>query len=128
MRLSQMSTDRSLDALCQIAPAISAIVEDPAVEKAVEAMLPQKAEQGEEKPSLYAAAFGMIGGIGGLAPLLLREHRREVYCILSVLHEKEPEEIAAQNILTTLEQVKEAFGDRDLLSFFRSFGGRESGE
>ena len=53
-------------------------------------------------------------------PLLLKNHRADVYGILSVLNEKPVDEIRAQPVRDTIRQVREAFRDEDLLSFFRS--------
>lgn len=121
MKLSQLSTDKALDVLCEITPGIAAIVEDPEVSRVIESMLPEKGKEGEENSSTYAVAFGMIGGIGKLAPLLFRTHREDVYGILAAVNERPEEEIAAQGIMLTISQFKEVFEDQEFLDFFKSF-------
>ena len=84
-----------------------------------------KKNEGEESPSAYATAFGMIGGIGKLAPILFRTHREDVYAILGAVNEMPVEKVAAQNILETMAQFKEVFEDKEFLDFFKSFLRRE---
>lgn len=122
MKLSQLTTDQALDALCQLTPAISGILEDESVMVQLTALLPEKGKEVEE--DMTGTGMRMMAELGKLAPVLLRDHREDVYSILSVLNSKEPEEIAAQNLLTTMGQVREAFMDRELLAFFRSSVGQ----
>lgn len=128
MKLSKLSTDKALDVLCEITPRIAAVVEDAEVSKVIEDMLPEKKDDEEEKHSTYATAFGMIGGIGKLAPLLFRTHREEIYGILAAVNERPEEEIAAQGIMQTMTQFKEVFEDKEFLDFFKSFLQREKTE
>ena len=57
-----------------------------------------------------------------LVPTVLKEHRTDVFSILAVLNETTVEAVAKQNILATIEQVREVFKDKALLDFFKSFG------
>ena len=57
-----------------------------------------------------------------LAPILLKAHRSDVFGVLAVLNECSADEIAKQNIMETVKQVRDLFQDKDLLDFFKSFG------
>lgn len=54
-----------------------------------------------------------------MAPVLLKNHRRDVYTILSVVNERPVEEISAQPLMNTVRQVREMLRDSDLLAFFK---------
>lgn len=120
MKLSQMSTDRALDALCELTPHISNIAGDEAVRGTV-----GKAMERSEELNLYGKALLLVERMGEIIPSLLKSHRADVYGILSVLNEKTPAEIAAQPALDTMRQVKEAFQDEDLVAFFKSSAQQE---
>lgn len=120
MKISEMSTDRVLDVLCEITPHVGAIVKDEDVMLAVGEAIDYK---GMTKWGVVMAGLDRIAEV---VPLLLRTHRDNVYGILSVLNEKTPADIAAQPIIDTMQQVKDIFRDEDLLSFFKSSAQRES--
>lgn len=118
MKISQLSTGQALDALCRLTPQISNILDDKAILDEIVALLPDKKKS--EETDVYGSGFRMMAGLGKLVPLLLRDHKEDVYCILSVLNEKEPEEIAAQELMETMSQLRELFTDRELMAFFKS--------
>lgn len=131
MKLSELSTDRALDVLCELTPAIANIVEDKMVAAALERAMPENNSNfpdKEESQSNFAFGLKIFEEIGKLAPVLLKNHRSDVYTILSVLNEKPVPEIAAQPIRNTIRQVREVFQDEDLLSFFRSSARRAKTE
>lgn len=131
MKLSELSTDRALDVLCELTPAVANIVEDKTVAVALERAMPENNRDfhdKEESQSNFVSGLKIFGEIGKLAPVLLKNHRSDVYTILSVLNEKTAAEIAAQPIRDTIRQVRKAFLDEDLLSFFRSSAQREKTE
>jgi len=123
MKLSQLSTGQALDALCRLTPQISNILDDKAILDEIVGLLPDKKDA--KDTDVYGSGFRMMAGLGKLVPLLLRDHKEDVYCILSVLNEKEPSEIAAQGLMETVAQVRELFTDRELMAFFKSSAGRE---
>ena len=63
---------------------------------------------------------------GKIVPILMKKRRAEMFGILAVLNEKTPDQIAAQNILVTMMQVRDLANDRELIDFFRSC--RNTGE
>lgn len=58
MKLSELTTDRALDVLCELTPAVANIVEDKAVASALERAIPEKKEdpEKEESASNFASA------------------------------------------------------------------------
>ena len=121
MKLSELTTDRALDVLCELTPAVANIVEDKAVASALERAIPEKKEdpEKEESASNFSSGLKIFGEIGRLAPVLLKNHRRDVYTILSVVNERPVEEISAQPLMNTVRQVREMLRDSDLLAFFK---------
>lgn len=115
MKLSELSTDRALDVLCELTPYVSNITDD----KELMDTLGKELEISEGM-NLYGQVGVLAGRIGELAPLLLRTHRTDVYGILSAINERTPAEIAAQPVMDTIRQARELFQDIDLMSFFRS--------
>lgn len=67
----------------------------------------------------------MMSGLANMAPILLREHRPDVYGILSAMNETSANKIATQKLTDTIKQVREVFQDDELLSFFKSSVRRE---
>lgn len=118
MKLSQFTTDGALDALCQLTPHIASITTDQAFINEVGKIMDTKDK------SVYGMYALLVDRASAIAPILLRDHRADVYGILSVLNGKEPQEIAAQSIGETFSQLREVFQDKELAAFFKSFLGR----
>lgn len=110
MKLSEMSTDKAADALVKIAEPAAEIMEDTKALEMLERM-------GKLDGAPMAAQLGFL--IRNVVPLLLRDHRKAAYTVLSVLTGKAEKEIAAQPIGETVKDVRESV-DNDLLGFFTS--------
>ena len=74
-----------------------------------------------EKSGLTAAGMVMAasGRIASALPVLLQDHRADVYTILSAVGGIDVDEVKKQNIVTTMQQAKEMLRDKELLDFFR---------
>ena len=119
MKLSELTTAQAADVLCTLTPYIANITGD----KALLDELAKKFEtKGKSAAELYIFASQKIAQI---IPIVLKDHRADVFGILAVLNETEAEKIAAQNILDTMKQVKKALNDKELLDFFKSWGQEE---
>lgn len=111
-KLSDLGTDACLDVLCTIAPSIQAIVEDKDIMTALGKAIDKK---GLTKAGvLMTAASKLVGAV----PLLFKAHREDVYNILSSVGGVTVEEVKAQNMLDTMQQLKEILQDKPLLDFF----------
>lgn len=115
MKLSELSTDKALDVLCELTPYISNISSDDAVVGAV-----GKIVDTDKNINLYGKALLLAERMGEIIPVLLKDHRPDVYGVLSVMNERPASEIATQKITDTILQVRELFQDPELLSFFKS--------
>lgn len=120
MKLSELSTDRALDVLCELTPYIANITNDEELVRTLGRKMDNSAET-----NLYGQFALLAGRIGEITPLLLKTHRADVYGILSILNEKPAAEIAAQPVTETMRQVLEVFQDTELIRFFRSSVRRE---
>lgn len=115
MKLSELSTDRAADVLCELAPCVGNITNDEEVVKTI-----GKVMEGGQELNRYGQIMLVVGRIGEFIPLLLKEHRPDVYGILSVMNERPAAEIAAQKLTETMRQVKELFQDEEFVAFFKS--------
>lgn len=111
-KLSDLGTDECLDVLCTIAPSIQAIVEDKDIMTALGKAIDKK---GLTKAGvLMTAASRLVGAV----PLLFKAHREDVYNILSSVGGVTVEDVKAQNMLDTMQQLREILQDKPLLDFF----------
>lgn len=123
MKLSEMTTDRAMDVLCEITPFIANITVD-------EELLAELRNAIDPK-AVKTKAELMVKGvekITKLVPIVLKKRKTDVFGILAVLNEKTAEEIGKQNIIATMAQVREVVKDKDLMDFFKSCVGSEGSE
>lgn len=119
MKISELTTDQAADVLCELTPYVANIVGD----KTLIDELGKKFDvRGKSAAELYLFAAQKYAL---LIPIFLKEHRDDVFGILSVLEETDKEKIAAQNFLDTIAQMRGVLQDKDLLNFFRSWGQEE---
>lgn len=123
MKLADLNTDRALDVFCELTPYAANIMGDKKIIAALESAMPKKPEdasEGAESASSFSTGVQMMGSLANMAPILLKEHRPDVYGILSVMNECSVDQIAAQKLTETIKQLREVFRDTELLAFFRS--------
>lgn len=123
MKLSQMTTDRATDVLCEITPNITNIVADD--DLMAELRMVVNPEEVKTRAELLAK---FAEKISKLVPIVLKKRRLDVFGILAALNEKSVEEIGNQNILATMAQVREIVKDKDLMDFFKSCVSSEGSE
>lgn len=123
MKLSQMTTDRATDVLCELTPHIAAIVSDE--ELLTELRRTVDPKEVATKAELMAKG---VEKITKLAPIVLKKRKEAVFGLLAVLNDKTVEEIGKQNILATMAQVREVVKDKELMDFFKSCVGSEGSE
>lgn len=115
MKLSELSTDRAADVLCELAPYVGNIANDEEVVNTI-----GKVMENGQNLNQYGQVMLVVGRIGEFAPLLLKTHRPDVYGILSVMNERPVKEIAAQKLMDTMRQIRELFQDEEFMGFFKS--------
>lgn len=122
MKLSELTTERALDALCELTPYLNNIITDENFWKEVQSKLP-KGENNRQNVLLFGAKK-----INKLIPMLLKEHRKDIYGILAIINEQDVEKVAKQNVLQTAKQIRDLFKDEELLDFFKSCVPQEKAE
>lgn len=115
--LSQMTTDETCDVLCIAAPHIQNMADDKNLIAEVQRRLPKG-----EHTQIDVYRFGLTR-VANLVPIFLKDHREDVYAILSLFNGLTPEECGKQCFLSTLAQINELVKDEDFVNFFKqSFG------
>lgn len=123
MKLSQLSTDRAMDLLCEIATPVTNIMTDEELIKELNSAVNfEKANTMAEKIALITGKFTKI------LPLILKKRKADLFSILASLNEKTIEEIGSQNVIKTMSQIKDIAKDKELLDFFKSCTGTEESE
>ena len=123
MKLSQMTTDKATDVLCEIAPYFMNIVTDEELVGELKSAIDFK-----ETNTMAEKIALTVGKISKILPILLKKRKTDLFGILGALNEKSVEEIAKQNILKTMSQIKDISKDKELLGFFKSCTGTEESE
>lgn len=123
MKLSEMTTDRAMDVLCEITPCIANITADEELLEELRNAIDPKAVK--TKAELMVKG---VEKVTKLVPIVLKKRKADVFGILAVLNEKTVEEIGKQNIIATMAQVREVVKDKDLMDFFKSCVGSEGSE
>lgn len=116
MKLSELSTERAADVLCELTPYIANITGDKSL---LDELANKFDSKGKSVAELYTFAAHKYAT---LAPILLKAHRSDVFGVLAVLNECSADEIAKQKVMETMKQVRNLLQDKDLLDFFKSFG------
>ena len=111
-KLSDLGTDECMDVLCTIAPSIQAIVEDKDIMSTLGKAIDKKGMT--TAGVLMTAASKLVGAV----PMLFKTHREDVYNILSSVGGVTVDEVKSQNMLDTMQQIKEILQDKPLLDFF----------
>ena len=123
MKLSELSTERATDVLCEIAPYFMNITTDEELVGELKSAIDFKeANTMAEKITLT------VGKISKILPILLKKRKTDLFGILGALNDKSIEEIAKQNIIKTMLQIKDISKDKELLDFFKCCTGTEESE
>ena len=123
MKLSQLSTDRAMDLLCEIATPVTNIMTDEELIKELKSAVDfEKADTMAEKIALITGKFTKI------LPLILKKRKADLFSVLASLNEKTIEEIGSQHVIKTMSQIKDIAKDKELLDFFKSCTGTEESE
>lgn len=123
MKLSQMTTDKATDVLCEIAPyAMNIMTDEELIEELKSAVDFKEANTMAEKIALT------VGKISKILPIVLKKRKIDLFGILGALNEKSVEEISKQNIIKTMSQIKDISKDKELLDFFKSCTDTEESE
>lgn len=123
MKLSELSTEKATDVLCEITPYVCNIVSD-------EELLSELRNAIKTEKALTTAEMIVLGvdKVTKLVPIVLGKRKSDLFGIIGALNGKTADEIAAQNFIVTGKQLKDIIKDRDLLDFFKSCVSTEGDE
>lgn len=116
MKISDLTTDETLNVLCEITPCVDRILKDEGIIRTIGTAVDTT---GMTKIGVVMAGLDRIGI---LIPALLKDHRSDIYYILAAVNQLDPAEIASQKLVVTLAQIDEVVHDEELMTFFKSFG------
>lgn len=123
MKISEISTEKATEVLCELTPHVTNIVTDEVLITELKSAIDfTKANTMAEKMALTA------GKIAKIIPILLRNKKNDVFGIVGVLNNKTIEEVAKQNIIVTMKQIRDIAKDKELLDFFKSCTDTEGNE
>lgn len=110
---SQLSTDEAGEVALQIATPITNLIEDENLVAEVQKTMPKG-----ETTVIAIKRFG-LAKIVKLLNIAIKQHRTDVYEILSPFNGLTAEEIGKQNFLITCKQVYDLLHDKEFVSFFK---------
>ena len=117
IKINKLSTDNTLDLICDLTPYVSEIMEDKEVIKIFAEKVKLGENTSQEKVKIIVLTAG-IKKLKGLIPALFKRHREAFYNILALVNEKEVDEIKNQNPMITTKEIKEILTDKYLMDFF----------
>lgn len=108
MKITEMNTDQAADALVRIADPAAEIMNDAALDGLINEITQMK--NPTEAQQLSFLAFKLL-------PFLMKNHRRALYTVLSILTGKPEADLAKQSIKETVKDIRESI-DHELIDFF----------
>ena len=120
MKISELSTHKALDIICEITPFVDEIATDEELISTLKEKI--KLPEGATRADMLKIGADKINKI---VPIILKKKRAAVYGILAALNESSIEKISKQSMISTAKQIKEAVGDKELIDFFKSCVGAE---
>ena len=117
IKINELSTDKTLDLVCDLTPYVSEIIEDKELIKTFSEKVKLDKNASEEKVK-NTVITSMVKKGKVLIPLVLKKHREAVYNILALVNEKSVEEIKKQPAMITINEITSILNDKDLIDFF----------
>lgn len=116
MKISELTTERAADVLCEVSIYALNILSDKELLASLRMQL-EGTDGDRTKAELIAIASEKIAE---LIPLLLKKHKDDVFGIVAAVNGLTLEQVRKQKIIVTANAVKEMAQDKDLIDFFRS--------
>ena len=113
MKISQMTTGQATDVLCKITPPMTRLLAD---ERAIP-MIQNVLDAGKSDKAMEAITAVLMK----VVPYLLKDHKEDIFEIIGGLNGKTAAQIDKQNVLKTMQMVKDSV-DQELIDFFKSSG------
>lgn len=116
MKISELTTERAADVLCEVSIYALNILSDKKLLASLRMQL-DGTDGDSTKAELIAVASEKIAE---LVPLLLKKHKDDVFGIVAAVNGLTLEQVRQQKIIKTMTAIKEMAQDKDLIDFFRS--------
>lgn len=116
MKISELTTERAADVLCEVSIYALNILSDKELLASLRMQL-EGTDGDRTKAELIAIASEKIAE---LIPLLLKKHKDDVFGIVAAVNGLTLEQVRKQKIIATANAVREMAQDKDLIDFFRS--------
>lgn len=107
MKLSQMSTEKAMETMANLLPAISHVMENPKI-----VSLMADAEKETTETGVMKFFFSLVNA-------LLRECKEDALEIVAILCDKPAEKVRQQTVIATAKDIMSCY-DKELIDFFRS--------
>lgn len=115
MKLSELSSDKAMDVLCDAAVYIGNITSDTELMTTLKnCAMNEKLNTTAEKMAWFADKFS------ALLPVVLKKHKADVFGIVAAVNGMTAAAVAKQNFLETMKQVRDMVKDKELVDFFKS--------
>lgn len=116
MKISELTTERAADVLCEVSIYALNILSDKELLASLRMQL-EGTDGDRTKAELIAIASEKVAE---LVPLLLKKHKDDVFGIVAAVNGLTLEQVRQQKIIKTMNAIKEMAQDKDLIDFFRS--------
>lgn len=116
MKISELTTERAADVLCEVSIYALNILSDKELLASLRMQL-EGTDGDRTKAEMIAIASEKVAE---LIPLLLKKHKDDVFGIVAAVNGLTLEQVRQQKIIKTMTAIKEMAQDKDLIDFFRS--------
>ena len=113
MKISEMTNDQACDAIVRLTNPVANITDDPKLEPMLKELADNNGETGVSALKIVSSMLPKF------VPLLLKDHKNDLYEIISILSDKNKGEIGKMKLGETIAILKESI-DEDLIGFFKS--------
>lgn len=115
MKISELTTERAADVLCEVSIYALNILSDKELLASLRMQL-EGTDGDRTKAELIAIASEKVAE---LIPLLLKKHKDDVFGIVAAVNGLTLEQVRKQKIIATANAVREMAQDKDLIDFFK---------
>lgn len=116
MKISELTTERASDVLCEVSIYALNILSDKELLASLRMQL-EGTDGDRTKAEMIAIASEKVAE---LVPLLLKKHKDDVFGIVAAVNGLTLEQVRQQKIIKTMNAIKEMAQDKDLIDFFKS--------
>lgn len=116
MKISELTTERAADVLCEVSIYALNILSDKELLASLRMQL-EGTDGDRTKAEMIAIASEKVSE---LIPLILKKHKDDVFGIVAAVNGLTLEQVRQQKIIKTMTAIKEMARDKDLIDFFRS--------